>query len=120
GLRAGLHTIWLCVESKGFAIQTFPMAAPSKLGKAGIPYGGVPATVPGVIQVEEFDLGGDRVGYVDSTPGNIQQAFRAHEDVDIHDRQSPGVGYNVAFFTAGEWMRYTVDVTEDGTMLNNV
>lgn len=49
------------------------MAAPPGLGKAGIPYGGVPATIPGVIQVEEFDVGGERVGYVDSTPGNIQE-----------------------------------------------
>ncbi|CAN0539328.1 unnamed protein product, partial [Scytosiphon promiscuus] len=46
------------------------MAAPPGLGKAGIPYGGVAATIPGVIQVEEFDVGGERVGYVDSTPGN--------------------------------------------------
>lgn len=49
------------------------MAAPPGLGKAGIPYGGVAATIPGVIQVEEFDVGGERVGYVDSTPGNIQE-----------------------------------------------
>lgn len=38
----------------------------------GGPYGGVPATIPGVIQVAEFDLGGEGVGYSDSTAGNIQ------------------------------------------------
>ncbi|CAM9882538.1 unnamed protein product, partial [Laminaria digitata] len=75
-------------------------------------YGGTPATIPGVIQAAEFDLGGEGVAYSDSTAGNIQGAFRPDEDVDINYRTAPGAGYNVAFFTAGEWMRYTVDVTK--------
>lgn len=36
-------------------------------------YGGVPATVPGLIEAEEFDYGGEGVGYSDSTIANIQQ-----------------------------------------------
>ncbi|CAN0576997.1 unnamed protein product, partial [Laminaria digitata] len=38
----------------------------------GRPYGGTPATIPGVIQAAEFDLGGEGVAYSDSTAGNIQ------------------------------------------------
>ena len=33
-------------------------------------YGGVPATVPGVVEAEEFDNGGQGVGYSDTTDGN--------------------------------------------------
>ncbi|CAN0573326.1 unnamed protein product [Laminaria digitata] len=33
-------------------------------------YGGVPATIPGKIQAEKFDVGGEGVGYSDTTAGN--------------------------------------------------
>ena len=39
---------------------------------AGGPYGGTAATIPGLIEAEEFDYGGEGVGYSDSTPNNIQ------------------------------------------------
>ncbi|CAN0186325.1 unnamed protein product, partial [Laminaria digitata] len=35
------------------------------------PYGGTVTTVPGLIEAEEFDLGGEGVGYSDTTPVNI-------------------------------------------------
>lgn len=41
--------------------------APVVLGGA---YGGVPAVVPGVIEAEEFDTGGEGIGYSDTDPGN--------------------------------------------------
>ncbi|CAN0499398.1 unnamed protein product, partial [Scytosiphon promiscuus] len=41
--------------------------APVVLGDA---YGGVPAVVPGVIEAEEFDTGGEGIGYSDTDPGN--------------------------------------------------
>lgn len=34
------------------------------------PYGGVPASIPGTIQAEEFDFGGEGVGYSDTTAEN--------------------------------------------------
>lgn len=36
----------------------------------GSPYGGTAAVIPGVIQLEEYDEGGEGVGYYDITPGN--------------------------------------------------
>lgn len=38
------------------------------------------------------------------------QAFRPNEDVDINDMG--GGEYNVGYITAGEYLRYTVDVTK--------
>lgn len=38
----------------------------------GMPYGGTAATIPGIIQAEKFDLGGEGVGYSDSTLGNFR------------------------------------------------
>lgn len=36
------------------------------------PFEFVPATIPGVIEAENFDYGGQGVGYSDETAGNIQ------------------------------------------------
>lgn len=36
----------------------------------GDAYGGVPAVIPGVIEAEEFDTGGEGVGYSDVDVGN--------------------------------------------------
>ncbi|CAN0573147.1 unnamed protein product, partial [Laminaria digitata] len=44
--------------------------SPTTPVEEGDPWGGVPATVPGMIQAEEFDTGGEGVGYSDSTDGN--------------------------------------------------
>ncbi|CAM9131675.1 unnamed protein product, partial [Laminaria digitata] len=104
GLAAGSQTIWMCFLSYALNIDYFTM-------KHAFAYEGVPATIPGKIQAEKFDLGGQGVGYLDWTPGNSPKgAFRPDEDVDIDPL---GNGYNISFIRAGEFLRYTVDVTTD-------
>jgi endonuclease/exonuclease/phosphatase family metal-dependent hydrolase len=76
------------------------------------PFAGVPLAIPGWVQAEDFDNGGQGVGYSDNTPGNAGGVYRA-TDVDI-DRTSAG-GYAVGWATAGEWLRYTVNVASAGT-----
>ena len=46
---------------------------------AGAPYQGVAATVPGVIEAEHFDYGGEGVGYSDSTSSNIPKVNESGE-----------------------------------------
>ncbi|CAN0449780.1 unnamed protein product, partial [Laminaria digitata] len=75
----------------------------------GDPFEGVPTVVPGVVQAEEFDTGGEGVGYSDSTEGNKKGAFRPTEDVDINAMSDDG--YNVGYVAAGGYLRYTLDVT---------
>jgi hypothetical protein len=45
----------------------------------GTPYTGTPKTVPGKIEAEEFDLGGEGVAYHDSDPQNVGVPFRPNE-----------------------------------------
>ncbi|CAN0302236.1 unnamed protein product, partial [Ectocarpus fasciculatus] len=71
---------------------------------------GVPATIPGRIEGEEFDYGGEGVGYSDTDSGNNGGQFRTSENVDI---SISGDGYNVGWMRSGEYLRYTIDVTED-------
>lgn len=45
---------------------------PEEPTSPGDPYGGVAAEVPGLVEAEEFDLGGEGVGYSDTTAVNIE------------------------------------------------
>eukprot|EP00904_Undaria_pinnatifida_P001041 jgi/Undpi1/10938/HiC_scaffold_3.g01464.m1 len=121
GLPAGSAQIWLCAVSTSFEIDYFtmmksattcptPTPTPSPLDLGGA-YLGVPATVPGIIEAEKFDEGGECVAYHDTTEENIPGHFRPEEEVDINVMD--GGGYDVGYWAAGEYLRYTIDVTEN-------
>jgi hypothetical protein len=77
------------------------------------PWQNTPATLPGTVQAENYDLGGEGIAYHDTTPANEAGAYRPTEGVDI---ESLGAGnYAVDYTHAGEWMKYTVKVTATGT-----
>ena len=76
-----------------------------------LPYGSTPAAIPGTIQAETFDTGGEGVAYHDATPGNTGGAFR-QTDVDIEPVS--GGGFDVGWIGAGEWLQYTVNVAAAG------
>ncbi|WP_086503372.1 Ig-like domain-containing protein, partial [Algoriphagus ratkowskyi] len=46
------------------------------------PFGGKAATIPGTVEAENYDLGGQGVGYFDTDAGNIGRMYRT-DDVDI-------------------------------------
>jgi len=79
-------------------------------------YGGTPHAVPGTIQLEEYDVGGNGFAYFDDSDDNTGGAdFRTDEDVDIEECSDTGEGYNLGWTAAGEWLEYTVDVANAGT-----
>ena len=79
------------------------------------PYGGVAWPIPGTVQAEHYDMGGNGFAYLDNSAGNIGGAtFRLDEDADIENCTDAGEGYNIGYATAGEWMEYTVNVAEAG------
>jgi hypothetical protein len=78
------------------------------------PYGGTPAAVPGTVQAEDYDTGGQGVAYnVTSVNGNAN-SYRA-DGVDLDNTADTGGGYNLGWTGAGQWFRYTVDVATAGT-----
>lgn len=80
------------------------------------PFGGVPHAIPGIIQLEEYDVGGNGFAYYDETEGNEGGAdYRLDEDVDLEDCTDTDGGYNLGWATAGEWVEYTVDVKHAGS-----
>jgi endonuclease/exonuclease/phosphatase family metal-dependent hydrolase len=76
------------------------------------PFGGVALAIPGWVQAEDFDAGGQNVAYYDATSGNSGGAYRS-TDVDIQTTGSGG--YAVGWIGAGEWLKYTVNVGAAGT-----
>jgi PKD repeat protein len=79
------------------------------------PYGGTAATIPGIIQAENYDLGGQGVAYNDTDPANDGGQYRTTEGVDVETTSDTGGGYDVGYTATGEWMKYTVNVTTAGT-----
>lgn len=77
------------------------------------PFGGSPATVPGVFQAENFDDGGEGVAFHDATPQNEGGAYR-QTGVDLYRCPDGGCDHLVGWLKAGEWLRYTVDVAAGG------
>ena len=78
------------------------------------PYGGTPAAVPGTVQAENYDTGGQGVAYnVNSVNGNAN-SYRA-DGIDLDNSSDTGGGYNLGWTGAGQWFRYTVDVATAGT-----
>ncbi|WP_236610359.1 PKD domain-containing protein [Methanosphaerula palustris] len=70
-------------------------------------------TIPGQLQAEDYDLGGEGIAYHDTTAGNEGGVYR-HDDVDIEQidtDRSPSVGWT----RAGEWLAYTVNINTAGT-----
>ena len=76
------------------------------------PFNGMAITIPGDLEVEEYNIGGEGLAYHDSEPANIPGGFRVDEGVDIG---ALGDGFILEYVAANEWLEYTVDVAEAGT-----
>lgn len=76
------------------------------------PYGGTVWAIPGKIEAENFDNGGEGAAYHDLTATNTQGQYRTTEGVDI-EAATEG-GYNVGTIQTGEWLEYTVNIGQAG------
>ncbi|MHC4504471.1 MAG: InlB B-repeat-containing protein, partial [Planctomycetota bacterium] len=77
------------------------------------PYGGTPGAIPGRIEAEDYDVGGEGVAYHDTTAGNTGGDYRT-DDVDVETTGDAGGGHNVGWTVGGEWLEYTVEVAASG------
>jgi len=66
-------------------------ATPTAAVPSSSPFGGVPASIPGIVEAENFDEGGASVAYLDATSGNRGGAYR-QTDVDIESTADVGGG----------------------------
>jgi len=78
------------------------------------PFGGTAVVLPGTVEAENFDDGGQYIAYYDTAAGNKGGVYRA-TDVDLQPSTDLGGGYTVGWTKAGEWLNYTVDVAATAT-----
>jgi hypothetical protein len=114
-LAAGTQTLTLSFDTNGFNVGALTLNLVSGGGGSGgspTPFSGTAAAIPGTIQAENFDNGGQNVAYYDTTAGNSGGQYRS-TDVDIEN--ASGGGYDVGWMDVGEWLGYTVNVATAGS-----
>jgi endoglucanase len=77
------------------------------------PYYSSSQMIPGVIQCEDYDKGGQNIGYYDDSYGNSGGGYR-NDDVDIEAIPNTTNQYSIGFIDQGEWLSYSVNVGWDG------
>jgi hypothetical protein len=85
------------------------VATNSAWSQTQAPYNGTPAVLPGTIEAENFDTGGNGVSFYDITVANSGGQYR-NEYVDIQTCSEGG--YNVYKIETYEWLEYTVNVSQ--------
>ena len=76
------------------------------------PYSGTAVSLPGKVEAENYDLGGEGVAYHDATSNNAGNEYRPNEGVDLEGCAEGG--FNIGYVANGEWTEYTVNVTTAG------
>jgi parallel beta-helix repeat protein len=96
-------------------IVGFIFAAIQPAFAASTPYPGPnPTTLPGRIEIENYDLGGQFVGYFDTGRFDAFGGFR-HDDVDVGALASASNRWALGGIAPGEWLAYTVNVSKTGS-----
>jgi alpha-L-arabinofuranosidase len=80
------------------------------------PYLGAPATIPGTIEAEYYDFGGQGVSFNDNTTKDGTTTLRPDDKVDLGG--GPNGAIVVGWFDSGEWMEYTVNVQSGNYTMN--
>lgn len=93
-------------------VTTTPTTMSTSLsGKYQVPY--VRHILPSQIEAEDYDMGGEGVGYHYAGSSNKYSIYRVG-GVKI-ERNATEKNYYVSNLRYGDWLKYTVDVPKDGT-----
>ena len=79
---------------------------------AQMPYTGSPSATGQTIEAEDYDKGGEGVGFHDLDVANRGGRYRTADGVDVEAGGSNG--FFVGYGAAGEWAEYTVNVATAG------
>ena len=71
-------------------------------------------TLPGIVQAEDYDSGADGIAYHDSDNNNEGDVKNYRTDGGGVDIVKGNGGQAIGYTSSGEWLEYTVNVTEPG------
>lgn len=111
-LTPGSHVLEVRVsDDKGASVTiTKTLVITEEVG----PYTGVPIAIPGVLEFENYNKGGQGVSFSDSdteNKGASESNFRINDGVDI---DTGNEGLVIGWTSSNEWMEYTVTVASTG------
>lgn len=72
----GTHAIYVCALTAGFDLDSFTMTAVETEREGGA-YDNTPAIIPGTVEGELYDSGGQGVAYSDTDAANVGQVSSA-------------------------------------------
>lgn len=100
--NAGIEAKYKSIKQKDIPLPNFSEAIPQE------PYS-VTFTLPGKIEMEDYDLGGQGIAYYDKDVENQGESYR-NEGVDIVtvDSISESKGYAIGYTQEGEWTEYSI------------
>jgi hypothetical protein len=107
----------LLLAASGSSLLATGCASSSEWPGPSRPYKGKVHAIPGTIETEDFDEGGEGVAYHDTEPANQEKKQPPYRDsgVDLEWREDASQKFNIGWTRPGEWLVYTVDVKEAGT-----
>ncbi|MFO7669714.1 MAG: glycosyl hydrolase [Bacteroidales bacterium] len=98
-------------DGLGFVTDTVKISVRKPQG----PFLGTPYAIPGKIECEDYDFGGEGVSFHELTPGNkFLVTYHGDDPVDVGPCGDEGGGFNIGDFQDGEWVNYTVNVAATG------
>jgi RNA polymerase sigma factor (sigma-70 family) len=117
GLAVAAAAIW-SLTSKPTPVGLNHNAMTMESTPVQSPFGGSAWRIPGIVEAENYDLGGDNIAHHDVDGFNEGEAYR-NDGVDIADALSGAddpahPGPFIGWTRAEEWLEYTVDVAQAG------
>ncbi len=111
-VAAGCYTLRARArDNTGVLAASAPESIMVGAGCPQAPYLMTATEIPGTIEAENYDIGGQGVAYNDTDTSNNGGAYRPSEAVDLEGTTDTGFGFNLGWTVPGEWLEYTVDVT---------
>ncbi len=75
------------------------------------PFLGTNFMLPGLIECEYYDIGGEGKSYHDDASKSGDQNFRTSDNVDVSFKSTASNNYAIGYSNTGEWVQYSVDVS---------
>jgi hypothetical protein len=114
---AGVNSISIGTDIVPTAGAKYPVPAPLAAGTVPqAPFFGKPMDIPGTIEAENYDFGGQGVSFNDNNTKDGTQTLRPGDNVDLGG--GPNGATVVGWFDAGDWMEYTVNVKSGNYTIN--
>lgn len=110
-----LEPIWskyLRIVGHGNSVNLWNSYTEVRIDTAHLAHGDIAHLVPGIIELEDYNQGGQMIGYFDSDQLNEGGEYRS-DGVDIQVTGDDMGEYNVGWTEIGEWLNYTIDVSTE-------